>query len=163
MALCMAKYKVLSKEPKTKQVADEDTFAFNSAFKSKLYRVRILPLARGESKEERDATREKVDEERKHQIEAAIVRVMKARKTMEHSQLIAEVTQQLSARYTSTPSLAPPLALSCVIRPKINPPPPSPLRFMPNPMVVKKRIEWLIEREYLERSKKDRKVYQYLA
>lgn len=133
MALCMAKYKVLSKEPKTKQVADEDTFAFNSAFKSKLYRVRILPLARGESKEERDATREKVDEERKHQIEAAIVRVMKARKTMEHSQLIAEVTQQLSAR------------------------------FMPNPMVVKKRIESLIEREYLERSKKDRKVYHYLA
>lgn len=98
MALCMAKYKVLTKEPKTKQVVDEDTFAFNSAFKSKLYRVRILPLARGESKEERDATREKVDEERKHQIEAAIVRVMKARKTMEHSQLIAEVTQQLSAR-----------------------------------------------------------------
>jgi len=133
MALCMAKYKVLAKEPKTKNVADEDTFAFNSAFKSKLYRVRILPLARGESKEERDATREKVDEERKHQIEAAIVRVMKARKTMEHSQLIAEVTQQLSAR------------------------------FMPNPMVVKKRIESLIEREYLERSKKDRKIYHYLA
>jgi len=133
MALCMAKYKVLSKEPKTKQVADEDTFAFNSAFNSKLYRVRILPLARGESKEERDATREKVDEERKHQIEAAIVRVMKARKTMEHSQLIAEVTQQLSSR------------------------------FMPNPMVVKKRIESLIEREYLERSKKDRKLYNYLA
>lgn len=98
MALCMAKYKILSKEPKTKQVADEDTFAFNSAFKSKLYRVRIVPLARGETKDERDATREKVDEERKHQIEAAIVRVMKARKTMEHSQLIAEVTQQLSSR-----------------------------------------------------------------
>jgi len=99
MALCMAKYKVLTKEPKTKQVAEDDTFAFNSAFKSKLYRVRILPIARGESKEERDATREKVDEERKHQIEAAIVRVMKARKTMEHSQLIAEVSQQLSARH----------------------------------------------------------------
>jgi cullin 3 len=34
---------------------------------------------------------------------------------------------------------------------------------MPNPMVVKKRIESLIEREYLERSKKDRKLYNYLA
>ncbi len=163
MALCMAKYKVLSKEPKTKQVADEDTFAFNSAFKSKLYRVRILPLARGESKEERDATREKVDEERKHQIEAAIVRVMKARKTMEHSQLIAEVTQQLSARCapshththlsvtSHTPSVLLTTFLVCYFR------------FMPNPMVVKKRIESLIEREYLERSKKDRKLYNYLA
>jgi cullin 3 len=161
MALCMAKYKVLSKEPKTKQVADEDTFAFNSAFKSKLYRVRILPLARGESKEERDATREKVDEERKHQIEAAIVRVMKARKTMEHSQLIAEVTQQLSARYYSPHPPPQPKTIPLPSTAHASPPPTH--RFMPNPMVVKKRIESLIEREYLERSKKDRKVYNYLA
>jgi hypothetical protein len=65
---------------------------------------------------------------------------------MEHSNLISEVTKQLSAR------------------------------FMPNPMLVKKRIESLIEREYLERSKTDRynrcplsthqcfrKIYNYLA
>lgn len=58
---------------------------------------------------------------------------MKARKTMEHSLLIAEVTKQLQAR------------------------------FMANPMVIKKRIESLIEREYLERSKADRKMYNYLA
>jgi len=92
-----------------------------------------MAAARGESKEEREVTRQKVDEDRKHQIEAAIVRIMKARKTMEHSQLIAEVTQQLSSR------------------------------FMPSPLITKKRIESLIEREYLERSKKDRKVYNYLA
>jgi len=58
---------------------------------------------------------------------------MKARKSMEHSNLIAEVTKQLTAR------------------------------FVPNPLLIKKRIESLIEREYLERSKADRKVYQYLA
>ena len=58
---------------------------------------------------------------------------MKSRKTMEHSNLISEVTKQLASR------------------------------FMPNPLLIKKRIESLIEREYLERSKNDRKVYNYLA
>lgn len=66
-------------------------------------------------------------------IEAAIVRIMKSRKTMEHSSLIAEVIKQLQSR------------------------------FMPNPNIIKKRIESLIEREYLERSKTDRKLYNYLA
>lgn len=61
------------------------------------------------------------------------MRIMKARKQMDHNTLVTEVTKQLSAR------------------------------FMPNPLVVKKRIESLIEREYLERSKTDRKVYHYLA
>jgi hypothetical protein len=51
-----------------------------------------------------------------------------ARKSMEHSNLIAEVTKQLTAR------------------------------FVPNPLLIKKRIESLIEREYLERSKADRFV-----
>lgn len=36
-------------------------------------------------------------------------------------------------------------------------------RFMPNPVVIKKRIESLIEREFLERDKVDRKMYRYLA
>src|SRR4051794_12682693 len=47
---------------------------------------------------------------------------MKSRKTMEHSSLIAEVTQQLSSR------------------------------FMPSPIITKKRIESLIEREYVRLS-----------
>lgn len=38
--------------------------------------------AKGESEPERRETRNKVDEDRKHEIEAAIVRIMKARKRM---------------------------------------------------------------------------------
>lgn len=36
-------------------------------------------------------------------------------------------------------------------------------RFLPSPVVIKKRIEGLIEREYLARTPDDRKVYVYLA
>jgi len=117
----------------SKRVEEADEFSFNSAFKSKLYKVRVMNVSQRESEPERVETRQKVDEDRKHQIEAAIVRIMKARKTMDHSNLISEVTRQLTSR------------------------------FLPNPIVIKKRIESLIEREYLERSKTDRKLYNYLA
>lgn len=46
-------------------------------------RVKIQTVAaKGESEPERKETRGKVDEDRKHEIEAAIVRIMKARKRM---------------------------------------------------------------------------------
>jgi len=134
LALSCGKYKILVKKPLTKKVDETDVFDFNSKFRSKLYRVKITGVATGEKQqEENQEIREKIDEDRKHQIEAAIVRIMKSRKTLEHNNLIAEVTKQLQSR------------------------------FVPNPVIIKKRIESLIEREYLERSKNDRKVYNYLA
>lgn len=136
-SLSMGKFKILirqeSKGANAKTITEADTFQFNSAFRSKLYRVKIITVSGPEKKEEADGTREKIEEDRKHQIEAAIVRIMKARKSMEHNNLIAEVTKQLSSR------------------------------FVPNPVIIKKRVESLIEREYLERSKSDRKMYNYLA
>ena len=85
LSLSLAKYKILLKNPKEKQVCylatlfllvltniivqikDTDVFTFNNAFRCKLYRVRVMAAARGESKAEREVTRQKVDEDRKHQ------------------------------------------------------------------------------------------------
>ena len=36
-------------------------------------------------------------------------------------------------------------------------------RFQPSPAIIKKRIEGLIEREYIKREDNDRRVYTYLA
>ncbi|KAJ0181848.1 hypothetical protein K1T71_002570 [Dendrolimus kikuchii] len=126
--------RVLIKQPKTKEIEPSHHFYVNDAFTSKLHRVKIQTVAaKGESEPERRETRNKVDEDRKHEIEAAIVRIMKARKKMAHTLLVAEVTEQLRAR------------------------------FLPSPVVIKKRIEGLIEREYLARTPDDRKVYTYVA
>eukprot|EP01120_Amphizonella_sp_Union-15-10_P001540 TRINITY_DN1169_c0_g2_i2.p1 TRINITY_DN1169_c0_g2~~TRINITY_DN1169_c0_g2_i2.p1 ORF type:complete len:744 (-),score=149.38 TRINITY_DN1169_c0_g2_i2:127-2286(-) len=135
LTLSSPKYKILvrSKNEQEKDIPEDDVFKFNDKFRSKLFRVKILGVVQKETVKQRTVTQQKIDEDRKHQIEAAIVRVMKARKKMEHSNLIAEVTKQLQSR------------------------------FRPNPIIIKKRIESLIEREYLERSKTDRKMYQYLA
>ncbi|CAG8500314.1 7437_t:CDS:10 [Cetraspora pellucida] len=133
-SLACAKYKILVKEPKGKEIEAGDKFYFNGDFTSPLQRIKIQTVAsKVETEGERKDTREKVEEARKHQTEAAIVRIMKDRKTMDHNLLIAEVTKQLQPR------------------------------FVPNPAMIKKRIEALIEREYLERAPGDRRVYNYLA
>jgi len=60
-------------------------------------RVKIQTVAaKGESEPERKETRNKVDEDRKHEIEAAVVRIMKARKRMAVSRLFRRsVSSQL--------------------------------------------------------------------
>ncbi|KAJ7392623.1 Cullin-3 [Desmophyllum pertusum] len=134
LACGKATQRVLTKDPKGKDILTTDVFSLNEQFTSKLHRVKIQTvLAKGELEPERKETRSKVDEDRKHEIEAAIVRIMKARKKRPHNLLVAEVTEQLKAR------------------------------FMPSPQVIKKRIEGLIEREYLARTQEDRKVYVYVA
>lgn len=134
LALGKPAQRVLLKTPKTKEMESSHEFTVNDSFTSKLYRVKIQAVAaKGESEPERKETRSKVDEDRKHEIEAAIVRIMKARRRMTHNNLVAEVTDQLKSR------------------------------FLPSPILIKKRIESLIEREYLARTPEDRKIYSYVA
>ena len=126
-SLACGKYKVLLKDPKGKEVDTQDKFYLNVNFTCPLARIKIQTIAtKVETESERKTTHEKVDKLRKHQIEAAIVRIMKDRKTMDHNLLIAEVVKQLSNR------------------------------FNPSPQMIKKRIEELIDREYLERNAGDR-------
>lgn len=134
LAMGKATQRILIKNPKTKEIESSHEFYVNDSFTSKLHRVKIQTVAaKGESEPERRETRNKVDEDRKHEIEAAIVRIMKSRKRMAHNILVTEVTEQLKSR------------------------------FLPSPVIIKKRIEGLIEREYLARTPEDRKVYTYVA
>jgi len=126
--------RILKKDPPKGDIKKTDVISVNDNFVSKLYKVKILSAAKsGENEVETKETRTKVDEDRRHEIEAAIVRIMKSRKNLNHNQLVAECIDQLKAR------------------------------FSPTPIVIKKRIEALIEREYLTRDNGDRKLYKYVA
>lgn len=126
-SLCCGKFKVIQKTPASNKINTTDKFKANSKFSSNMRKIRI-PMASLDAA----FNKKKVEEDRGFVIEAAIVRIMKARKTLQHNQLVAEVMAQLSL-------------------------------FSPNSRVVKKRIEGLIEREYLERSEDDNSKYNYLA
>ncbi|KAK9477335.1 Cullin [Lipomyces japonicus] len=130
------KTRILIKEPMSKNIKPTDRFTFNNSFESQYVRIKIPTVAyinKTETDHERKETMEKIDSLRKYLTDAAIVRIMKARKILEHNILVAEVGSQLASR------------------------------FHPDAALIKKRIDALLEREYIERSSENRHLYHYLA
>ncbi|KAJ5872089.1 uncharacterized protein N7529_004442 [Penicillium soppii] len=131
------KTRVLKKDPMSKDVKPTDKFTFNHDFHSPFVKVRIGVVSGGankvENQDQRKDTEKKMNEERGGSIEAAIVRIMKQRKTLTHSQLMTETLSQLSSR------------------------------FVPDVNMIKRRIESLIDREYLERVGEEPPTYGYVA
>jgi cullin 1 len=81
---------ILNKEPKGAKIDDGDVFTYNASFKNPkkkltLPRVKLEPTLNKAS----------VDEGRKHAVDACIVRIMKARSTLAHADLILEVINQI--------------------------------------------------------------------
>ena len=69
-SLACAKFKVLKKHPPGRDVKDSDSFSFNEGFQSDLHKIKIAVVAaKVESGEERKETRDRIDEERKHQAD----------------------------------------------------------------------------------------------
>ncbi|GLT42502.1 hypothetical protein SLA2020_164980 [Shorea laevis] len=83
--------------------------------------------------DERKKVVEDVDKDRRYAIDAALVRIMKSRKVLGHQQLVSECVEQLSRM------------------------------FKPDIKAIKKRMEDLITRDYLERDKENPNLFRYLA
>uniref|UniRef100_A0A8C0TZN2 Cullin 4A n=1 Tax=Cyanistes caeruleus TaxID=156563 RepID=A0A8C0TZN2_CYACU len=130
-SLACGKARVLIKNPKGKDVEDGDKFIFNDDFKHKLFRIKINQIQMKETAEEQVSTTERVFQDRQYQIDAAIVRIMKMRKTLGHNLLVSELYNQL--------------------------------KFPVKPGDLKKRIESLIDRDYMERDKDNPNQYHYVA
>jgi len=87
----------------------------------------LLKLNKEEAKEQED----RLKEDRRFQIEAMLVKIMKDRKTLSHSDLMAELLL------------------------KVN--------FPLDTSMVNKRIDTLIEKDYIKRNAQDASIYEYLA
>ncbi|KAF7848304.1 hypothetical protein BT93_L2113 [Corymbia citriodora subsp. variegata] len=139
-SLSCAKYKILNKEPNTKTISPTDFFEFNSKFTDKMRRIKIpLPPVDEKKKviedapvDEKKKVIEDVGKDRRYAIGASIVRIMKSRKVLGHQQLVMECEEQLGRM------------------------------FKPDSKAIKKRIEDLITRDYLERDKDNPKLLRYL-
>jgi cullin-4 len=97
-SLACAKIRPLTKHPKGRDVAHTDTFTVNMGFTDPKFRIKINQIQLKETKEENKETHEKVQKDRQYETQAAIVRIMKSRKTMTHPNLVAEVINQTKAR-----------------------------------------------------------------
>jgi cullin-4 len=103
-SLACGKARVLSKHPKGRDVKSTDTFSFNKTFTDPKYRVKINQIQLKETKEENKATHERIAQDRRFETQAAIVRIMKSRKTMGHAELVAEVINLTKKRGSVEPA-----------------------------------------------------------
>ncbi|KAF2477687.1 Cullin-domain-containing protein [Lindgomyces ingoldianus] len=131
------KTRILIKDPMSKDVKSTDRFFFNEGFIGRFVKIKVGVVSSGnkvESDRERRETEKKNDDSRGFCIEAAVVRIMKQRKELSHQALIIETLNQLVGQF----------------KPEVN--------------MIKKKIESLIEREYLERVEGVKiDSYRYLA
>lgn len=95
VSLSCAKVRVLLKSPTNKEIKDDDVFTINTDLKEVRFRIRISEVQMKETEEEYKAVEEEVNQDRQYQIDAAIVRVMKTRKKLNHQLLISELFGQL--------------------------------------------------------------------
>jgi cullin 3 len=130
------KTRILTKQPMSREIKADDRFSFNEDFTSQYLKVKVSVIAanRVENVDERKETQKRIDDERGGHIDSALVRVMKQRRQLTHVKLVNEALQLLIPR------------------------------FKPDTNMIKKRIESLIDREYLERgSDPQTPSYTYLA
>lgn len=114
------------------KLSPADRLVFNDAFTHKFAKIRMLQIVPKEVvQEESTATSERVFSERQYVVDAAIVRFMKSRRKVSHSELVAEL--------------------------------PTMLKFPVAVPDLKKRLETLIDRDFIQRSPQDNTIYEYRA
>jgi len=133
------KYKVLQKEkdvdPKKESIKKEDVFMLREKIPAKKLprKIQFPPGSAKQQQVEANQDHESVMKQREFEIEAAMVRVMKARNRLDWNQLQVEVINILKSR------------------------------FVPDARMLKKRLESLIDRKFMDRDENDPKIILYIS
>lgn len=158
------KTRILKKMPMSRDINPTDKFSLNLDFKYPQAKFKILAVSlsstsakvqagtnqasesdkfdatfsssRLETDEERAFTLTAVQRSREYEVDAAIVRVMKARQSAKYQVLVADVVRLIGDVGK---------------------------RFRPQPSLVKRRVEELVDKEYLRRDENDRELFWYVA
>ncbi|GIX95302.1 cullin-2 [Caerostris darwini] len=126
--------KLILPSKSNRPVESSSTFYLNQNYTNKRTKFKLTAVVQKEAaQQEVEQTHVSVDEDRKLYLQAAIVRIMKARKVLRHNSLIQEVINQAKAR------------------------------FVPNVSMIKKCIEALIDKQYIERTPNSTDEYSYVA
>lgn len=126
--------KILNKSTEESSELEEDTIlTLNFDYSNKRTKFRVTGVLQRDAPQDAEATHRSVDEDRKMFLQAAIVRIMKSRKLLRHNQLIQEVLSQ--SKVTFAPSIG----------------------------MIKKCIETLIDKQYIERTANSADEYSYIA
>lgn len=113
---------------------ESDNYTINTDYVNKKSKFKLpTSTVKDHAEKEVEQTHQSVEEDRRLYIQAAIVRTMKSRKQLGHNELIQQVINLSKDRFT--PSVA----------------------------MIKKCVEVLIDKQYLERHSNQKDVYQYLA
>ncbi|KAK5118987.1 hypothetical protein LTR62_000198 [Meristemomyces frigidus] len=130
-SLACAKLRPLTKHPRSRDVHPTDTFSLNPDFTHPKYRIKINQVQLKETREENKETHIRVAEDRNFECQAAVVRILKSRKTIGHQELISETIKATMGRGV--------LGVAD----------------------IKRNIERLIEKDYMEREEGN--MYSYIA
>ncbi|KAF2126421.1 Cullin-domain-containing protein [Dothidotthia symphoricarpi CBS 119687] len=130
-SLACAKLRPLTKHPKSREINPTDTFTLNPSFSTPTFRVKINTVQLKETQAENKETHERVAADRNYETQAAIVRILKSRKRISHAELVAETIKATRTRGVLEVG------------------------------GIKRNIERLIEKEFLEREEDG--LYAYIA
>ena len=99
-SLSLGKLRVLIKSPKGRDITASDKFCVNNSFISPQIRVKINQVQLKETPQENKETHERVEQDRQYETQAAIIRIMKARRSIRHVELVQQVIEQTKNRGT---------------------------------------------------------------